>query len=310
MDRQTNKWCSLISDDPRYRGGNNNAEWDGTHRTLLGKPTTAISTTTMSAYARLRGLGWEANWYVSRAVMEYLFRIIMGTRHSQADFNPNKDANGLFQGGLGPGVTQLDGTVWNEKFGYYPIIPTSKGVELADGVGVTTHDVTDENDAVIYTAEIPVFFGLKHLYGNLWSLARGLIVDVEQGENNDNKKTRTYVAPSMYDYTPGSGTDATVAGMLLASEQPRAEGYTKKQSMNKLCCMPTEVGGSSSTYFADYFWHYPATYYGLRSRLCGGCAYDWSNAGAFCASANYAVAVANAYVSLPLCFFREDPIMT
>jgi hypothetical protein len=303
MDRQTNKWCSLISDDPRYRGGNNNAEWDGTHRTLLGKPASAISTTTMSVYARNRGLGWEANWYVSRAVMEYLFRIIMGTRHSQAAFNPDKDANGLFQGGLGPGVTQFSS--WGAYNNTYPIIPCAAGVELADGVGVTTHDVTDETGAVIYTAQIPVFFGLKHLYGNLWSLVRGLIVDVEQGEAGDNKKTRTYVAPSMYDYTPGSGTDTTVEGMLLASEQPRAEGYIKKQSMNKLCCMPTEVGGSSSTFFADYFWHYPATYYGLRSRLCGGSADLGSSAGAFCATATAAVAVADTHVSLPLYFLIE-----
>jgi hypothetical protein len=209
----------------------------------------------------------------------------------------------LFQGGLGPGVTQFSN--WSAYNNIYPIIPCAAGVELADGVGVTTHEVKDENDTVIYTAQIPVFFGLKHLYGNLWSLVRGLIVDVEQGEAGDNKKTRTYVAPSMYDYTPGSGTDTTVAGMLLASEQPRAEGWIKKSSTHKLCCMPTEVGGSSSTYFADYFWHYPANNYGLRSRLAGGNADNGTNAGAFYANANNAVAVANANVSLPLYFLIE-----
>jgi hypothetical protein len=153
---------------------------------------------------------------------------------------------------------------------------------------------------VLYAAKIPVFFGLKHMFGHLWSLARGLIVDV--GE----EKTRTYVAPSMYDYTPGSGTDTTVAGMILASEQPRAEGHIKKQSMSKLCCMPTEVGGSSSTYFSDYFWtNVAAGSFGLRSRLCSGNANNGSNAGAFCANANNAVAVANTNVSLPLYFLNE-----
>jgi hypothetical protein len=306
MDRTTNKWCSLISEEVRYRGGNNNGDWDDTYRTLLGKPASAISTTTMSAYARLRGVGWEANWFVSQAVQEYLFRIIMGTRNSQAPVNPEKDSNGLYQGGLGLGVTQINGTVWNEKFGYYPIIPTSAGVELADGVGETSYDVKDENDALLYAAKIPVFFGLKHLFGHLWKLSRGLIINVEQGETG---KTRTYVAQSMYDYTPNSNNDATVEGKLLASEQPRAEGYIKKLSMRRLCCTPTEVGATSSTYFCDYFWTNIANNYGLRSRLCGGGAHNGSDAGAFYSYANSAVAVTWALCSLPLCYFEEDPII-
>jgi hypothetical protein len=306
MDRTTNKWCSLISMEPRYRGGNNNAEWDGTYRTLLGKPATAISTTTMSTYARNRGEGWEANWYISRAVQEYLFRIIMGTRHSQAAVNPNKDANGLYQGGIGLGVTQLNSTVWNNFNGYYPIIPCSAGVELADGVGEASYNIMDPFDAqtVMYAAKIPIFFGLKHMFGHLWSVSRGLIVEASEST------TRTYVAPSMHNHTPGSATDSTVAGMILASEQPRAEGYIKKQSMSKLCCMPAEVGATSSTYFSDYFWTNVASgSYGLRSRLCGGHANYGAAAGAFCAAANTAVAVTWANYSSPLCFFTEDPIM-
>jgi hypothetical protein len=306
IDRTTNKWCSLVSDDPRYRGGYNQQDWDGTYKSMLGKPASSISTTTMSAYARLRGVGWEANWFVSQAVQEYLSRIIMGTRNSQAPVNPEKDANGLYQGGLGPGVTQMDYTVWGEKFGHYPIIPTSAGVELADGVGEASYDVKDENDAVLYSAKIPVFFGLKHLFGHLWKLSRGLIVNVEQGETG---KTRTFVVPSMYDYTPNSNNDATVEGKLLASEQPRTQGYIKKLSMHKLCCMPTEVGGSSSTYFCDHFWQDWQNYYGLRSRLCGGGAYHGANAGAFCSNASSAVAVSWAHYSLPLCYFEEDPII-
>ncbi|MDR3133215.1 MAG: hypothetical protein LBU42_04240 [Prevotellaceae bacterium] len=311
MDRETNKLCSLISDLPRYRGGKGNSanghpEWDGTYKSMLGKPVTEMFSYTFSARARLRGLGWEANWYVSRAVQEYLFRIIMGTRNSQSPVNPDKDANGLFQGGLGVGVTQIPGSLWNEKFGYYPLIPCSAGVELADGVGEASYDVKDENDLVIYAAKIPVFFGLKHMWGNLWNVVRGLIINTEPG---DGGKTRTYVARSMYDYEPTAANDATIEGMLLASEQPRVEGVIKKQSMNKLCCMPTEVGGSSSTYFSDYFWTDPALYSGLRSRLCGGAAHYTSSAGAFCANAHSAVSVAWSHSSLPLCFFEEDPVM-
>ena len=304
MDRTNNKLCSLINPDPQFRGGNNNSSYDGTYRSMLGMPATYISPTVFSNYARNRGTGWEANWYVSRAVQEYLFRLIMGTRHCQTAFNPDKDANGLFQGGLGPGATGFNYTTWGDKFGYYPIIPCVSGVELADGVGVVNYDVKDEDETVLYTAPIPVFFGLKHMWGHLWTVLRGLIVNVEQG---DEGKTRTYVAPSMFNYVPSS--DNTINGMILASEQPRAEGYIKKQSMSKLCCMPTEVGGSSGTYFADYFWTNVVSNYGLRSRLAGGYVDLGTSAGAFCASAYYAVTWAGTSGSLPLCYFEEDPVM-
>jgi hypothetical protein len=306
MDRTNNKLCSLISEDARYRGGSNNANYDGTYRTMLGKPATAMAGRTFSTYARNRGLGWEAGWYVSRAVEEYLFRIIMGTRHSQAAFNPEKDANGLYQGGLGKGVTEFNYTTWGDKFGHYPIIPCAVGVELADGVGVVNYDVRDEDDAIIYTGGVPVFLGLKHLYGHLWRQIRGLIIDVEPEEIG---RTRTYVAPSMYDHVPTVDNDNTVAGMILASEQPRAEGYIKKQSMSKLCCTPTEVGGSSGTYFCDYWYSYWQLAYGLRCRLAGGSAYNGADAGAFLSNANSAVAVSGANYSAPLCFFTEDPVM-
>jgi hypothetical protein len=304
MDRTNAKLCSVINTTPQFRGGNNNANYDGTYRSMLGMPATYISPTTTSVNARKRGTGWEANWYVSKAVQEYLFRIIMGTRHSQAAFNPEKDASGLFQGGLGSGVTGFNNTVWNEKFGYYPIVPCGAGVELGDGVGVFNYDVKDEDGTVLYTAPVPVFFGLKHLYGHLWTVLRGLITNVEQG---DSGKTLTYVARSLYDYTPTD--DNTIDGMILASEQPRVEGWIKKQSMHKLCCMPTEVGGGSGTYFCDYFWTNVVAYYGLRSRLAGGRADTGTYAGAFCANSNAAVAWSDAYGSLPLCFFEEDPIM-
>jgi hypothetical protein len=299
MDRTNTKLCSLISEEVRYRGGYNQQDWDGTYKSMLGKPATVISGANFSTYARKRGVGWEAEWYVSRAVKEYLFKIIMGTRNSQAPVNPEKDANGLYQGGLGLGVTQMNGTAWNEKFGYYPIIPTSAGVELADGIGETTYDVKDENDAVLYSAKIPVFFGLKHLFGNLWTNVRGLIINVEQGETG---KTRTYVARSLYDYNPTD--DNTIEGMLLASEQPRVEGYIKKVSTHKLCCTPTEVGGTSGIYFCDHFYTNIVNNYGLRCRLAGGGALSGAAAGAFIAYAINAPSIANANVSSPLYFER------
>jgi hypothetical protein len=255
--------------------------------------------TNFSVYARKRGIGWEANWFVSRAVQEYLFRLIMGTRHSQSAFVADKDSNGLFQGGLGPGATEISGQIWSDFNGHYPAIPCAAGVELGDGVGFTTYDIKNEAEEVLHTAKVPVFFGLKHMWGNLWAGVRGLIMDAGA------EKSRTYVARSLYE----NYDNESVEGMILASEQPRTEGYIKKQSMSKLCCMPVEVGATNATFFADYFWTNAASSQGLRCRFAGGLLYHDTNAGAAATRSNDAVAVATANTSSPLCYFEADPVV-
>jgi len=162
MDRTEQKLCSVISTDPRYRGGNGNAlgdnyplAADAPQKTMLGMPATALSTTAFGTYARKRGEGWEANWFVARAVVEYLFEIIMGTRNSQAAFNAELDANGLRQGGFGAGATNMPN--WGTYNGYYPVIPTSVGLELGDGVGLVDYSVTNADGVAVYQCKVPVF---------------------------------------------------------------------------------------------------------------------------------------------------------
>jgi len=107
MDRTNNKLCSVVNADPQYRGGNNNASLDDTYKSQLGQAATTMTQTAWSNAARARGTGWEANWYVAQAVTEILFLIIFGNRNSQAAYTSEKDANGLYQGGLGIGVTDF-----------------------------------------------------------------------------------------------------------------------------------------------------------------------------------------------------------
>jgi hypothetical protein len=298
LDRDNLLLCSAINNSSKYRGGNNDASLDGTYKTQLGKVATNISTHNFGVYARKRGEGWEANWYIARAVPEYLFRIIFGTRNIQAAVNANKDANGLYQGGLGAGVTAMSS--WSAYNGTYPIIPTSAGVELADGCGEATYNVQNADGATVYAAKIPVFFGLKHLFGHIWTGVRGLVVNV------GDVASEVFVAPSMYsDYN-----DASVAGLLKATECPRSSGYISKISMHKLCAMPTAVGGSASTYYCDNFWESSASSKGLRVRRAGASADNGTDAGAGATYTHYAASSASPSVSSPLCYFREDPVMS
>lgn len=301
MDRTNTKLCSVISTAEQYRGGNGaalSAEKYPTNpvgspqQTMLGMPATAISTTNFGAYARKRGEGWEANWFVARAVVEYLFEIIMGTRNSQATFNPELDVNGLHQGGFGSGVTGFP--EWGDYNAYYPVIPTNVGLEAGDGVCVVNYDVPLADGGVKYAAKVPVFFGLVNAgFGHLFRWVRGLTVQQEAGV-----KTEVFVAKSMFaEFNP-----ASVDGLLKVAECPQTEGYIKRKSYNGLCCMPTEVGGSSSTYYSDYFYTDGAKATGLRVRAAGGNANNSTNAGASYSNANNTATNANANYSSPLYF--------
>lgn len=173
MDRTNQKLCSLISDAEQYRGGGgaalNPASYakapaaDSPQITMLGMAATNISTTNFGNFARKRGQGWEANWFVARFVVEFLFEVIMGTENSQAAFNADKDENGLYQGGFGTGVTDMQD--WGGYNGYYPLIPTSVGLEAGDGVCLVPFSLpqTEGTEGEAYkTFNVPVFFGLVH----------------------------------------------------------------------------------------------------------------------------------------------------
>jgi hypothetical protein len=296
MDRTNSILCSVINDAPQFRGGGNQVDWDGTFRSQLGMVATALPYRSFSTYARKRGEGWDANWYVAQAVPIILFPIIFGTLNWQEGYNANKDANGLYQGGMGSGVTNMPS--W-DQWGYYPIIPTSVGVELGDACGVVTYNVMNSAGALHYAAPVPVFFGLKHPFGHIWKIVNGEVIDAGA------EKTIAYVAKSLY---AGCNVDS-VAGLIKGTECSRTEGYTKKYSMSKLCGVATLVGGSPSTYFCDYFYTNAQSSQGLRSRLVGGSAYYGTFAGAFYSNVNDSWSSTNATVSSPLCYFEADPIM-
>ena len=66
--------------------------------------------------------------------------------------------------------------------------------------------------------------------------------------------------------------------------------------------MPTAVGASSTTYFADYFYTNVVSNTGQRGVLFGGDAYDGAGAGFSCAHTNNAASNTAAHVGSRLCF--------
>ncbi|MBQ6100878.1 MAG: hypothetical protein IJL04_01150 [Bacteroidales bacterium] len=312
-DATTGKLCSLISDDANYRGGSGSAlsaatytSLDNTMKqlTMLGMPRTEKSTTQFGAAARLRGEGWEANWFVAEAVVEILMRLYFGNRNIQAAFDATSDSVALHRGGLGSGVTNMPD--WQHYNGYHPLIPNEFSIldadnnDIGDFTGVKNYAILNKDSKTVYSAPVPFFAGLMNPFGHLYKGVRGLIIDIAENGTSD-----VYIAPSMADTYDAT----TVADKVLAGHMARTSGYAKKLILNKLAMLPAQVGASVSTYYADYLYTDPANYHGLKVRLAGGSAAYGTGAGAAYSNTYYAASYSYANFSAPLCVFAEDPVV-
>ena len=232
------------------------------------------------------------------AVVKVLFEVIFGTRNVQAAYNSNRDANGLYQGGLGSGVTNWSWGTWGDYNGYRPFLHTSAGVELADSCGIANTEVKDADGNVIYTAPVPVFFGLKNMHGYLWR-----IQDDEFGKCNADGSITHLVAPSIY----GQWTCGVETGMkAYSTTPPTGEGYIKSMAYDKLEMFPTATGGSESTYMCDYFWNTSGATSGFRLVL-RGCHADYGSlSGTSDVNVYSAVSDSTVNIGAPLCEAVEE----
>ena len=86
------------------------------------------------------------------------------------------------------------GIVWDNN--------ESAGVEFADGLGVYTYPIKKADGTTVYNAPIPVFFGLRNFYGNLWCGKNRIVA-----EKQADKSYRFFVAKSSltsWDYSKTS----------------------------------------------------------------------------------------------------------
>ena len=298
IDRTSGALVSYINNDAQYRGGDNNTSYDNTYRSLCGKCVTNMTDEAMRAAARKNGTGWLCGTMRHNAVVKILFEIIFGTRNMQAAYNSTKDSDGLYQGGLGAGVTNWSWSAWGDHNGYRPFLPTDVGVELGDSCGISNYELKGSDDTTVYTAPVPVFFGLKNPHGYLWRHQDDEFVRV-----NADTTTTHLVAPSIY----GNWTIGVETGMKAYSTSPaNGSGYIKALSYDNLEIFPTQLGGSESTYHCDCFWNASGAVSGFRLVLRGCSAFDGAPSGPAAVIVNNAVSYAYVYLGSPLCEAEEE----
>lgn len=301
VQRSTTKLCSVVNMDADYRGGGNNSGWDGTYRTLLGRPATSISLTNFRAYARKRGsVGWNCNVYSIHRKVWWLFAIEYCTFNSQETFNAELTSEGYHQGGLGSGVTTIESGKWNTFNGYNPFIPCGYTNSLGNHTGYVEFTMPTEYNATATKVQVNRYRGIELPFGHVWKWTDGCKCMIQS--EADGGLSQFYVADD-----PASYNSSGVSGYELRGNLPRKEGYVKEVILGEYGeIMPLAVGGGSTTYFCDYFYtNIPASGTSERGVLFGGTAYNGAYAGFVYACAYYTASYANALVGSRLCFIPQ-----
>lgn len=251
MYRTDNLLCSAAGasklSDPNsihFRGGDNTAEWDDTYRSLLGCPVTYLTRDQFRQAARKRGSGWEMYTYGAHKTLFWLFAVEYATLNSQKPFNAQKDANGFSQGGLGEGASQM--TDWINFNNANPLIPCGCTNEFGNGSGEKAYVVKNASDGTHATLMANRYRGIENPFGHVWKYTDGANIQVTTGDAGLSILWTTD--------DPSNFSDTSYTGYDKKGNICRTSGYAKKMLLGENGdIIPTEVDGSSSTYWCDYY---------------------------------------------------------
>lgn len=276
------------------RGGDNTAEWDGTYRSLLGRPVTNLTRDQFRQAARKRGSGWEMYTYNAHKTLFWLFAVEYATLDSQKPFNAQKDANGFAQGGLGPGPTQM--TDWTNFNNVNPLIPCGYTNEFGNGSGEKAYVVKNASDGTHATLMANRYRGIENPFGHIWKYTDGANIQVTTGDAGLSVLWTTD--------DPSNFSDTSYTGYDKKGNICRTNGYAKKMLLGEDGdIVTTEVGGSSSTYWCDYYYTNTSTN-SLRLVAVGGGS-DGADAGFIRVNTSETLSGAYKHFGSRLCFFPK-----
>lgn len=277
------------------RGGDNTSEWDGTYRSLLGCPVTNLTRDQFRQAARKRGSGWEMYTYNAHKTLFWLFAVEYATLDSQKPFNAQKDANGFAQGGLGPGPTQM--TNWTNFNNANPLIPCGYTNEFGNGSGEKAYVVKNASGGTHATLMANRYRGIENPFGHIWKYTDGANIQVTTGDAGLSILWTTD--------DPSNFSDTSYTGYDKKGNICRTDGYAKKMLLGEDGdIVATEVGGSSSTYWCDYYYTYTSANR-IQVLLIGGSADIGQNSGLAYINTHDGSSAAAKYFGSRLCFFPE-----
>lgn len=305
MDRSNDKLSSVVNATEQYRGGNNNTSWDGTYRTLLGRPVTTTSFAYFRRSVRKRKpetSEWNCMTYGIQKELYWLFCVEYATLNSQAAFNAEKTSDGYKQGGLGNGVSNV--VNWASFNGRYPFVPIgyTNGIGNYSGEVLYTVSNGDAERPINQSVYVNRYRGVENPFGHIRKFIDGLKIRTSPTtENGGDNLSKVYVCED-----PSKFNDSNYTGYQYVGNTARVNGYVKTLIFgDNGDILPDTVGGGSSIYVCDYCNTDIKTEETLNAVVFGGNAEDGSKDGFACVSLNYYSSTWSSEIGTRLCFIPE-----
>lgn len=167
----------IKQNDTRYLGGNKSSSVAADK--LQGRPRTGISYDKANEFCANRGDWITMIDYLEYCALQALCYIEYANFDNQVALNTNLTSEGFKQGGLGAGVTNLEWNRWLRFNGRNPIVQTYWSAEHNIGNGNTNGDhyeLSAYNDDGSNFSTYPVFYHGIHLFGDIWSFVRDVVI--------------------------------------------------------------------------------------------------------------------------------------
>lgn len=181
IHRPTGTLCSVVNSGTDHRGGDGSKqEWDGTYRSLLGKPVNSLGISESREKTRTRKPGsteWNLYLYQAHKTVLWLYLVEFATANFQLPFESQPTQEGYKKGGLGSGVTTWDYESWNSYNSNMPVVPCGHTDILGNGTGETGIDILGAGGKIVRSFKVPRYRGIENIFGHLHKLIDGVYID-------------------------------------------------------------------------------------------------------------------------------------
>ena len=261
VQRSTNKLASVVNTTEDYRGGDGETQYDGTEKTMLGKPRTALSQLAFQTSARNRfpNLAWNMYVYDVHCQLTWLFVVEYATLDSQKTYNAELTADGYHQGGLGSGATTMRSwSEWTTVNNNSSLLNCGATDSLGNNTGVMSASVDN------LTINVIRYRGIENPFGHLDKICIGVA---------SNNLFGVWASDNPSDFS-NLYRDANYKG-----ETPKKSTYISDIIFNEGVISP-KLSTKSTQIFKDYFNNSERDTYFI---FCvGGRADSQGGAGLFC----------------------------
>lgn len=188
-------------------------------------------------------------------------------------------------------------TDWTNFNKTNPLIPCGYTNEFGNGSGEKAYVVKNASGGTHATLMANRYRGIENPFGHIWKYTDGANIQVTTGDAGLSILWTTD--------DPSNFSDTSYTGYNKKGNICRTNGYAKKMLLGEDGdIVATEIGGSSSTYWCDYYYTYTSANR-MQAVLVGGNAGNGSDAGLANVNSSNAPSGANRNFGSRLCFFPE-----